>query len=270
MLKPRKRFGQHFLIDPWIIQKIIESLSLQKNDTVIEIGPGRGALTFPLLELLESLKIDCNVMAVEIDRDLVKYLTEKIKNNNLKNIAIVNQDILKTDFTVLYNINNNPLKIIGNLPYNISTPVLFHLLHYKQNISELVFMLQKEVVSRICAQCNTPNYGRLSVMIQHYFEVEWLFDVPHTAFDPPPKVESAVLRLIPKPDSKKLSKKLFNEGLFSNIVREAFQYRRKTLRHGLQKYFTEQALLECGISPKCRPGELSVQDFEKLTECCHV
>lgn len=248
MTKPRKRFGQHFLHDDAIIHHIIDAVTPRKGDVIVEIGPGKGALTFPLLS------VHPNLIAIEIDRDLIASL--KRSTAYYKEFQLIQADVLEFDFSSL----PTNLKIIGNLPYNISTPLLFHLLPYKKNITEMVFMLQKEMVDRICAEPNTPDYGRLSVMLQHDFEVECLFDVPNTAFNPPPKVESAVVRLIPKEAAP-----ILDYDIFGHIVREAFQYRRKTLRHALQKYFTEAMLENCGISPKCRPGELTLQAFEKLS-----
>jgi len=248
MTKPRKRFGQHFLNDDGIIHQIIDAVSPRKKDTIVEIGPGKGALTFPLLSVHPAL------IAIEIDRDLINSL--KRSTAYYKSFRLIQADVLDFDFLSL----PPNLKIIGNLPYNISTPLLFYLLNFKSHISEMVFMLQKEMVDRICAEPNTADYGRLSVMLQHDFEAELLFDVPPTAFNPPPKVESAVIRLIPKVPAP-----ILDYAIFSDIVREAFQYRRKTLRHALGKYFTESMLESCSISPKSRPGELSVQDFEKLS-----
>ncbi|HEV2613816.1 MAG TPA: 16S rRNA (adenine(1518)-N(6)/adenine(1519)-N(6))-dimethyltransferase RsmA [Gammaproteobacteria bacterium] len=247
MLRARKRFGQHFLHDENIIHQIIAAVSPRKQDTIVEIGPGKGALTFPLLALHP------NLIALEIDRDLINSL--KRSSSYYKEFELIQTDVLEFDFSSL----PKGLKIIGNLPYNISTTLLFHLLNFKDHIFEMVFMLQKEMVDRICAEPNTPDYGRLSVMIQHDFDAECLFDVPNTAFMPPPQVESAVIRLIPKAAAP-----ILDYAAFSDVVREAFQYRRKTLRHALGRYFTEPMLDHCGISSKSRPGELTLQDFEKL------
>ncbi len=247
MHRPRKRFGQHFLHDQNIIHGIIDALSPKTNDVIIEIGPGKGALTFPLLERHP------NLIALEIDRDLIESLKRTIKH--YPQFQIIQTDVLDFDFASL----PAHQKIVGNLPYNISTPLLFHLLNYKNSIDEMIFMLQKEVVERMCAEINTPDYGRLSIMLQRDFDIEWLFDVPPSAFNPPPQVDSAVVRLMPKEATK-----LVDYTLFSDIVREAFQYRRKTLRHALGRYFTEADLEKNGISAKSRPGELSLHDFEKL------
>ncbi|MDX2163786.1 MAG: 16S rRNA (adenine(1518)-N(6)/adenine(1519)-N(6))-dimethyltransferase RsmA [Gammaproteobacteria bacterium] len=258
MHKPRKRFGQHFLHDQNIIHRMIDTLSPTSSDVIIEIGPGKGALTFSLLMQHP------NLIAIEIDRDLVERLMRMTKSYS--NFTLIQSDVLNFDFSTL----PPNQKIIGNLPYNISTPLLFHLLEYKNSIRELIFMLQKEVVERMCAEVNTPDYGRLSIMLQRDFEIESLFDVPNTAFDPPPQVESAVVRLMPKSATK-----LLDYTLFSDIVREAFQYRRKTLRHALGRFFSEADLEKNGISSKSRPAELTLHDFEKLanylvTEQRHV
>lgn len=265
MFKARKRFGQHFLHDQNIIHQIIEAVTPRSHDNIVEIGPGKGALTFLLLGLLKN--IDFKFSAIELDRDLFASL--KRSTSQYKNFKLIQADALDFNFADLIENTHKKtggLKIVGNLPYNISTPLLFHLLEFKSCISEMVFMLQKEVVDRICAEPNTPDYGRLSVMLQHDFDVESLFDVPNTAFIPPPKVESAVVRLIPKDVTRQ-----FDYKVFSDIVREAFQHRRKTLRHALSKFFTESQLEALGISSKRRAGELSVQDFEKLArEWKHV
>jgi 16S rRNA (adenine1518-N6/adenine1519-N6)-dimethyltransferase len=250
MPKPRKRFGQNFLHDEGIIHQIVNAVSPHKKDVIIEIGPGKGALTYPLLALHSHL------IAIEIDRDLINSL--KRTATYYPDFQLIQADVLEFDFSSL----PGNLKIVGNLPYNISTPLLFHLLKFKGQISEMIFMLQKEMVDRICAEPNTPDYGRLSVMLQHDFDAECLFEVPNAAFMPAPKVESAVVRLIPK-----VAAPILDYAVFSDIVREAFQYRRKTLRHALGKYFTETLLEKAGISSKARPGELTVQNFEALSNC---
>jgi 16S rRNA (adenine1518-N6/adenine1519-N6)-dimethyltransferase len=252
MLKPRKRFGQHLLADKNIIHQIIASINPKSGDHLIEIGPGQGALTFPLIEAYPELKLNL----IEIDRDLVNFLKNQIQSNH---IHIYEKDVLSFDFS---EIKLSPLRIIGNLPYNISTPLLFHLIKYRNIIKDMYFMLQKEVVDRIAAMPHTKDYGRLSVMIQYDFEVTPLFDVPPTAFYPTPKVESAVIKLAPKLHIE--SDAEVNYSLFQQIVHEAFQYRRKTLKNALKAYFTEEAMIKYGINPILRPEALSVADYVKL------
>ena len=179
--QPRKRFGQNFLVDEKIINQIIFTISPKHNDNIIEIGPGKGALTFPMLERLNSLNI------IEIDRDLVALL----KSKKEEKLVIYEADALNFDFTVI----DNKFRVIGNLPYNISTPLLFHLLDYRDKIIDMTFMLQKEVVNRIVASPGNKTYGRLSVLMQAFFEVESMFVVPKESFDPQPKIESAILYL---------------------------------------------------------------------------
>jgi len=240
MHKPRKRFGQNFLKDDAIIEKLLNYIAPKPTDHIVEIGPGLGALTFPLLEKHPTL------MAIEIDRDLVKLLKNKTALN------LFEADALNFDFSNL----PAPLKIIGNLPYNISTPLLFHLLNYKDHIQNMIFMLQKEVVDRLTAIPGNKNYGRLSVMIQYDFTVNFLFDVPPQAFSPSPAVDSAVVQLIPK-----VSAPLTNRDLFAGLVKEAFQYRRKTLRNALKNHFSVPEGL---IDLSRRAETLSVEEYVKL------
>ena len=257
MLKARKRFGQHFLQDKNIIRNIILSINPKPEDHLIEIGPGQGALTFPLIEAYPELKQNL----IEIDRDLVAFLKNQFSKNQPKfnHINIYESDVLNFDFSEL---NLSPLRIIGNLPYNISTPLLFHLIKYKDIIKDMYFMLQKEVVDRMAAAPHTKDYGRLSIMIQYDFDVIPLFDVPPSAFYPPPKVESAIVKLVPKIRAE--SEKVLDHHLFQHIVREAFQHRRKTLKNALKAYLTEEAMIKYHIDPTLRPEALSVGDYVKL------
>jgi 16S rRNA (adenine1518-N6/adenine1519-N6)-dimethyltransferase len=249
MLKPRKRFGQHFLKDQYIIDNIITAIDPTSEDHLVEIGPGQGALTFPLMALYPELTLTL----IEIDRDLVQFLSAKIH----KNIQIYQSDVLKFDFSQL---KKTPIRIMGNLPYNISTPLLFHLLTYKNLIKDMHFMLQQEVVDRLSASPHTKAYGRLSIMIQYDFDVIPLFSVPPDAFSPPPKVNSAIVRLIPKMPVEKIK----NKALFEQIVREAFQHRRKTLKNALKNHLTEENMIKYNIDPTLRPEALSVDDYVKL------
>jgi 16S rRNA (adenine1518-N6/adenine1519-N6)-dimethyltransferase len=241
MHKARKRFGQHFLKDEEVIEKLVAAIAPLSSEHILEIGPGLGALTFPLLKAHPEL------MAIEIDRDIVKLLNSKVAA-----LKLFQADALNFDFSTL----PSPLKIVGNLPYNISTPLLFHLLKYKSSIKQMYFMLQKEVVNRLAARPNTKDYGRLSVMIQLDFIVRPLFDVPPQAFSPPPEVDSAVVELIPKP-----SPPLVDKHLFADIVKEAFQYRRKTLRNALKKHFPIPGDF---VDLTRRAETLSVEEYVKL------
>lgn len=247
----RKRFGQNFLHDENIIHRIINSISPQKNEHIVEIGPGLGALTRVLAQHLNQFD------AIEIDRDLIEHLnSDPILKNKL---TIYSKDVLKFDF---YTLNKTPLRIVGNLPYNISTPLCFHLLTFTHLITDMTFMLQKEVVDRMTADVNSKDYGRLSVMIQYHCEAESLFDVPPHAFTPQPKVNSAIVRLTPhqtKPYSAK------NEVYFSEIVKASFAHPRKTLRNNLKAYLNEEQLHAIGINPQARAETLSVSDYVNIS-----
>jgi 16S rRNA (adenine1518-N6/adenine1519-N6)-dimethyltransferase len=233
--RPRKRFGQHFLHDPRILEKIVDALSLQESDFVVEIGPGEGALTRRLLERTP------NVETIEIDRDLAEILIrEKIK--------VHQADALEFDYGVF----PRGMRIVGNLPYNISTPLLFHLARYAERVRDMHFMLQLEVVERMVAAPSTPEYGRLSVALQARFRMKKLFNVSKGAFRPPPKVESAVVRLEPLAQILHLDE---------DLLRRAFSARRKTLRNALPGI--DFAAL--GIDSGLRPENLSPQDYARLS-----
>ena len=249
--KTKKRFGQHFLHDHSVIEKLIYEIHPKPNDAIVEIGPGLGALTFPLLERVNSLDV------VEIDRDVVARLQKK---NNAK-LSIHSVDALKFDLKSLQK-NNQLLRIVGNLPYNISTPLIFHLLDFKSIISDMHFMLQNEVVKRITAVPGSKTYGRLSVMVQYHCKTEYLFFVGPESFDPPPKVDSAILRLSPW---KKNPYKADDEKNLSQIVTQAFSMRRKTLRNNLKKIISTEQIESVGIDPSLRAENLSVEDFVKLS-----
>ena len=250
---PRKRFGQNFLHDHNIIYNILSSLNAKPNQHWVEIGPGMGALTEPLLALGLQLEI------VELDRDLVAYLKDKFKQQ--PQLHIHSADALKFDFSALAK-NDEKLRIIGNLPYNISTPLMFHLLDNATCIEDMHFMLQKEVVDRICAAPGSKKYGRLSVMMQYYCATELLFDVPPESFDPVPKVMSAIVRLIPhqQPPVAVNSLKMLNR-----VVVQAFSQRRKTLRNSLKKLIEEDAIFALGIDPNLRAEVISLADFARLS-----
>jgi len=246
---PRKRFGQNFLIDQQVIAHIIDAICPQKNDRVIEIGPGLGALTRPLLQVVDHLDV------VELDRDIVDKLAKEFSQEKL---TIHATDALKFDFSVL----GSKLRIVGNLPYNISTPLLFHLSQFSDHILDMHFMLQKEVVERMVGVPSTSDYGRLSVMLQYRFDMEYVFSVPAESFRPIPKVESAIVRMIPRDRSSMNAK---DEALFSQIVLAAFSQRRKTLRNTLHSYLKTDDFISLGIDPGLRAENLSVAKFVAIT-----
>jgi 16S rRNA (adenine1518-N6/adenine1519-N6)-dimethyltransferase len=253
MHKPRKRFGQHFLHDQNVIRRIIAAIAPKSNEHLIEIGPGQGALTYPVLSIAGQLDV------VDIDRDLVAALHGYAARDN--KLIVHEQDALEFDFAKLAT-SANRLRIFGNLPYNISTPMIFHLLKYSTAIADMVFMLQKEVVDRMAALAGEDDYGRLSVMVQYHCRVEALFDVSPDSFDPPPKVNSSVVRLIPYPEIPYLAKSYLN---FFNLVKQAFSQRRKTLRNSLKSMLSEADWIEVKINSQARPEELTVEDFVKLS-----
>lgn len=255
--RARKRFGQNFLHDQNIIDKIIHSVNPKTTQNIIEIGPGQGALTYPLLQTLGQLN------AVEIDRDLIQILNQQ--SPQYGNLTIHEGDALKFDFSQLIenkNNNENKLRLVGNLPYNISTPIIFHLLEYIDLISDMHFMLQKEVVQRMAAEPNCKTYGRLTVMLQWYCDIDYLFDIPPSAFSPPPKVTSSLVRLTPK--ARPLTE-LISATQFSKLVNKVFQQRRKTLRNILKNYLKEDEIQALGITPTARPENLSIIDFANLS-----
>jgi len=249
---PRKRFGQHFLCDTNVIRDIIAALNPQRGDHVVEIGPGLGALTTQLLPLLEQLEV------VELDRDLISPL--KILGEKLGKLIIHQADALRFDFSQL---TDKPasLRVIGNLPYNITTPLLFHLLATAAVIQDMLFMLQKEVAERIVAQPGEEAYGRLSVMVQYFCQTEILFAVGPECFMPPPKVDSAIIRLLPYRELPFVAQDYL---LFEDVVRLAFNQRRKTLRNSLHTRINQQQLLNLNIDPELRAERLSVSDYVKI------
>lgn len=256
--KTKKRFGQHFLKDHHVIQKLIYEINPLQPDLMVEIGPGLGALTFPLIEKIDKLHV------VEIDRDVIKRLEEEKNNSKL---VIHSVDALKFDFSNLSK-KGESLRVVGNLPYNISTPLIFHLLESlviqdsKPSISDMHFMLQNEVVQRITAKPGNKSFGRLSVMVQYYCETEYLFFVAPESFDPPPKVDSAILRLTPWVKPPFIAK---DNNQLSKIVAQAFSMRRKTLRNNLKKIVSSEQIESIGIDPSHRAETLSVEDFVRLS-----
>ncbi len=249
----RKRFGQHFLVDPNIIGNIINAIAPQPSQHLVEIGPGLGALTTQILPLVNKMD------AIEFDRDVIPYLRKYCVL--LGELTIHQADALSFDFNCLVK-DKRSLRVFGNLPYNISTPLLFHLLEYKTMISDMHFMLQKEVVERIVAKPNSSAYSRLSVMIQYHCEVEALFAVSASCFDPPPQVGSAVIRLVPFMQPKDLAKDI---NVFAELVKMAFNQRRKTIHNSLRQVISNEQLIALNIDPKARPQNLRVVDFVKMS-----
>jgi 16S rRNA (adenine1518-N6/adenine1519-N6)-dimethyltransferase len=242
---PRKRFGQNFLVDQTVIARIIQAIDPRPEDTLVEIGPGLGALTDPLLGLVPHLQV------VELDRDLAARLLEQYPRERL---AVHQADALEFDFSAL----SAPMRIVGNLPYNISTPLLFRMTAYAAQIADMHFMLQSEVVDRMVASPSTAEYGRLSVMLQYRFRLQKLFTVPASAFRPAPKVESALVRLVPLAPGELLA---CDESIFRQAVMRAFSHRRKTLRNALSGFAAEADLLAADIDPGLRAENLSVASF---------
>ncbi len=245
---PRKRFGQHFLHDPWVLSRIVDAIAPQAGDALVEIGPGEGALTRPLLARIPSLT------AVEIDRDLAAALVAEFPPERLQ---VIVADALDYDFSAL----PTGLRVVGNLPYNVSTPLLFHLAAFADRVRDMHFMLQLEVVDRMAASHSTPAYGRLSVMLQRRFRIQRLFKVAPGAFRPPPKVESAVVRLTPLPAAEVVP---LDERLFGTVVTRAFGARRKTLRNALISLIDAEGLSALGIDPGLRPENVSPEDYIRI------
>jgi len=250
--RAKKRFGQHFLRDQTIIHRIVTALAAKHEDHVVEIGPGRGALT---VELAKQLP---HVDAVELDRDLLAYLPTIIPPDKL---TVYPADALKFDFCRLCG-PGQKLRLVGNLPYNISTPLLFRLLDQSNCVQDMLFMLQKEVVQRLAARPGGKEYGRLSVMIQYRCRVEQLFDVAPGAFSPPPKVHSAVVRLVPR-TTPAVAVQDVNH--FADVVRLAFSSRRKTLRNNLKGLISAERLVALDVDPTRRAETLTLEEFAKLS-----
>ena len=247
--RARKRFGQHFLTDPGVIDAIIAAVAVRDDQAIVEIGPGQGAITKSLASRAKVLH------AIELDRDLVAKL--KRDYDHSRNVIIHEADALAFDFSAL----GDSLRIVGNLPYNISTPLLFHLLEYRDHIIDMHFMLQKEVVDRMAAPPGSKTYGRLSVMLGCRFSIEALFDVDRLAFEPPPAVTSAVVRLTPLPAE---TYAINDEDKFSRVVAQAFSQRRKTIRNSLRSVADEALLESVGIDPGLRPEAIAIADYVRL------
>ena len=253
----RKRFGQHFLHDEAVIGRIVEAIDPRPGERIVEIGPGRGALTWPLLARAGRLEV------IEIDRDLAAALQADARGTDRLEVRV--QDALRTDFAALHG-EGVKLRIVGNLPYNISTPLMFHLLAARTAIADMHFMLQKEVVDRIVAAPGGKDYGRLGVMLSIYATAERLFEVGRGAFQPPPKVTSAVLRLRPQESRYPALTALGEAGErhLQRVVTAAFSQRRKTLRNSLRGLLEAQDLDACGIDPRWRAEVLTPAQFVQL------
>ena len=247
--RPRKRFGQHFLRDPGVIDAIIREIAPAADDTIVEIGPGLGAMT----KLLAAQPVDLH--AIEIDRDLAARLRDQYAS--AANVTIHERDALRFDFSTL----GDSLRVVGNLPYNISTPLLFHLLEHKACIADMHFMLQKEVVDRMAASPGSKAYGRLTIMLGCHFEIEALFDVDPLAFDPPPAVVSAIVRMIPLPPD---TFRIADPELLRQLVAAAFNQRRKTLRNALKKLAADADFDAADIDPSLRAEAIAVADYVAL------
>ena len=248
----RKRFGQHFLTDPAIIERIVRSINPTSDEKLVEIGPGLGALTCPLLRQAGELDV------IELDRDIIPKLSHNC--GHLGRLRVHQGDVLEFDFSTLG--QQRSLRIVGNLPYNISTPLIFHLVNHAHCINDMHFMLQKEVVERLAARPDNADYGRLSIMAQLHFIITPLFLVPPEAFVPQPKVESAIVRLIPH--TRPLVE-LNSHETFAALVKQAFSQRRKTLHNTLKDWCDDSLLQSVGIDPKQRAQELSLQQFARLS-----
>jgi 16S rRNA (adenine1518-N6/adenine1519-N6)-dimethyltransferase len=248
----RKRFGQHFLHDPAVIRRIIDVVAPASGERVVELGPGRGALTFGLLERAHHLD------AIEIDRDLARLLEADPRAQGRLHLHVEN--MLDTDFALLRG-QGPKLRIVGNLPYNVSTPVLFHLLSQRGAIDDMHFMLQKEVVDRMSASPGGKEYGRLTVMLAAYAEVEALFEVGPGAFHPPPRVRSAIVRLRPSTEPRF---PIGSDAALRTIATAAFSHRRKILRNGLKGLLRVEDIDACGIDARLRPETLAPEQFGRL------
>lgn len=247
----KKQLGQHFLADRYYIDKIVMAVNPKDGDRLVEIGPGQGAITLPLLRVHPKMTV------IEFDRDLIAPLTAAAEP--LGELTIVNRDVLRVDFTELA--DGQPIRLVGNLPYNISSPILFHALEHAAVVSDMHFMLQKEVVDRMAAGPGSKVFGRLSVMLQAYCEVTSLFVVPPGAFRPPPKVDSAVVRLVPRDPA---SINIKDHKRFAEVVKAAFGQRRKTLRNALNNVVSAEQFVAAGVRPDARAEQLDVAEFIAL------
>jgi 16S rRNA (adenine1518-N6/adenine1519-N6)-dimethyltransferase len=247
-LKAKKKFGQNFLVDRYFISKIIREINPKEDNNILEIGPGKGALTEPLLKKISHISV------VEIDVDMIKILNHKISPQN---ISILSKDVLNINDEFFKKFN----KIIGNLPYYIATEIILKLTKLYSSSSELYFMVQKEVAERITAKPSNKSFGRLSVMLQYYFDTELLFEIPPEAFSPKPKITSAFIRLIRK---KRISPKIIDKDIFEQIIKIAFSQKRKTIKNNFKNILFDKDFLNLEISPKIRAETLTIDQFIKL------
>jgi 16S rRNA (adenine1518-N6/adenine1519-N6)-dimethyltransferase len=246
----RKRFGQNFLTDDNVLHNIIDTIAPRRGEVMVEIGPGLAAMTALLLKQLDHMHV------VELDRDLVARLEKSYPRERL---TVHSGDALKFDFGSIPVPEGQKLRVVGNLPYNISSPLLFHLAEYAQQVEDQHFMLQKEVVERMVAEPGTKAYGRLSVMLQWRYDMALMFVVPPTAFDPPPQVDSAIVRMIPK-----RAPLAVDAARLASVVQKAFSQRRKVIRNCVAGMFTEQQLVEAGIDPGLRPEAVGLEQYVAL------
>lgn len=251
----RKRFGQNFLHDRYVIDQIVAAINPQPGQNLVEIGPGLAALTEPVAAQMDKMTV------VELDRDLAARLRE---HPTLKDkLTVIEADAMRFDFGTLMGEGKGPLRIFGNLPYNISTPLIFHLLSNAHLIRDMHFMLQKEVVERLAAEPGGGDWGRLSIMVQYHCRVEHLFNVGPGAFNPPPKVDSAIVRLVPH---EVLPHPAKDHRLLERLVREAFNMRRKTLRNTLKQLLPAEAIEAAGVDGGLRPEQLDLAAFVRLAD----
>lgn len=248
----KKSLGQHFLRDEHVIDQIVKAIQPHPSQHFVEIGPGQGALTTHLLPLVNKIDV------IEYDKTVIPLLQQRCKQ--LGHLVVHQMDVLAFNFHQLFE-KNMSYRIVGNLPYNISTPLLFHLLPFTEFIQDMTFMLQQEVAERITAIPHTKSYGRLSVMLQYYCEVTYLFSVPPSAFYPPPRVNSAIIHLKPYHNR---TPKVTNERLFSELVKNCFNFRRKTLRNALKNYINSDSLSFIPIDLQSRAEDLTVEEFIQL------
>jgi 16S rRNA (adenine1518-N6/adenine1519-N6)-dimethyltransferase len=250
----KKRFGQNFLTDQSIVNSLIDAIHPKSDEIIIEIGPGLGALTKPLLKKINHLHV------VEIDRDIITCMQNEYAKNS---VTIYNIDALKFDFS---NLGSN-IRVVGNLPYNISTPILFHLLDNLSCLADMHFMLQKEVVERMVALPSSPAYGRLSAMLQYHLQMEYLITVPPEAFEPAPKVESAFVRCVPHATKPHIAN---DYSVFYKVVLAAFGQRRKTIRNTLKDFLNDDDFLKLNLNPQLRAENLSVKDYVLIANHIHT